>query len=162
MRIDTPNRYIKIANYIEKNKFIQRTLHYADKNPSAFQATSVFILASIIRPSTIMAVPNKTKDGKKDSLYSASRSIITGALDLGTAFAIFMPLNKAIDKAGRVLFNTQNTAYWQNKERCSAFKSLFNRGVKIAILPAMAYFNFAYVKQLSDVISKKIFKGDKK
>ena len=162
MKITTVKNYSKIANYIERNKFIQKTLYYADKNPSAFQAISVFGLASIIRPSTILAIPNKTEDGKKDNLYSASRSIITGTIDLITAFAIFTPLNKAIDSVGRKLYNSKNTVYFENKEGCSAFKSLFNRGFKLAILPIIAYFNFAYVKQLSNIITKKIFKGDNK
>ena len=83
---------IKIANFIEKSKTTQKILRFADSNPSLFNSTVVFGMATILRPSAILFLSGKQDDAKKDSKYSAARSIATGIVDLTFATLIFLPL----------------------------------------------------------------------
>lgn len=145
----------KISNFIEKSPKTQKILRFADHDPSLFNATVVFGLATILRPSTILLTSDKSEDKKQDAIYSAAKSITSGIVDLTTAIAIFIPLNKAIDASTRKLFNNKNiSTYFQNKEACSAWKSIANRGTKILLLPIISYFNFKYVRALVDKMRK--------
>jgi hypothetical protein len=149
--IKTNNFSKKIANFIEKSPKTQKILRFADRNPSLFNATVVFGLATIFRPSTILLTSSKSEDKKQDAIYSSAKSIASGCVDLLSALVIFIPFNKAIDKSTRKLFNNPKiSTYFQNKEACSAWKSLANRGAKIALLPGIAYLNFKYVRTLVD------------
>jgi len=149
-----PNFYQKTAKYINNSPKVQKILHFADANPTLFNSSVVFMLATILRPSAILMMPNKSKDGKKDNLYSSARSIATGFVDLTFASIVFIPINKIIDKSTRVLFEDKNSIYFQEKEMCSAWKSIANRGLKILLLPIMAYLNFKYTKNISEFIIK--------
>lgn len=153
--IKTSNFSKKIANFIEKSSKTQKILRFADKNPSLFNSVCVFGLASVLRPSTILLTSDKSEDKKQDAIYSAAKSITSGFVDLTTSLLIFIPLNKYIDNSTRKLFNNKNIkTYFQNKEACSAWKSISNRCAKIALLPIISYFNFKYVKVLVDKMRK--------
>ena len=155
-QIKSNNFSQKVANFIEKSPKTQKILRFADKNPSLFNSSCVFILATCLRPSTMILTSGKDEDKKQDALYSAAKSITSGFVDLTTSLAIFLPLNKLIDKSTRKLFNNKNiSTYFQNKEACSAWKSIANRGAKIALLPIISYFNFKYVKVLVDKMRNK-------
>lgn len=150
-QIKTNNLSQKVANFIEKSPKTQKILRFADKNPSLFNGVCVFFLASTIRPSTILLTSNKTEDKRQDAIYSAAKSITSGFVDLISSIAIFLPLNNLIDKSTRKLFNDDKVkTYFQNKEACSAWKSIANRSAKIIALPLIAYFNFKYVRTLVD------------
>ena len=146
----------KVANFIEKSPKTQKILRFADHNPALFNSVIVFGLASVLRPSTILLTSSKAEDKKEDAIYSAAKSITSGFVDLTTSLAIFLPLNKIIDSSTRKLFNNKNiSTYFQNKEACSAWKSVANRSAKIALLPIISYFNFKYVKVLVDKMRNK-------
>lgn len=153
--IKTHNFSQKVANFIEKGPKIQKILRFADKNPSLFNSSCVFILASVLRPSTILLTSNKKEDKKQDALYSAAKSITSGFVDIISSLAIFVPLNKYIDSSTRKLFNSPNVkTYFKNKEACSAWKSIANRCSKIMLIPIISYLNFKYVKVLVDKMRK--------
>lgn len=155
MKINSINFPQKVSNFIEKSQKAQKILRFADKNPTLFNSGVVFLLASTIRPSTILLTSDKSHDKKQDSLYSAARSITSGFVDLATSLVIFLPLNSYIDKKTRVLFNDQRIkTYFQNKEACSAWKSISNRCAKILLLPIISYLNFKYVRALVNKMRK--------
>ena len=146
---------VKVVNFIERSKRTQKILMFFDKNPSIANSAYIFILASVLRPSTILLTSDKSEDKKQDAIYSAAKSITSGVVDLVTSIAIFIPFNKAIDASTRKLFNNKNiSTYFQNKEACSTWKSIVNRGTKILILPIISYFNFKYVRTLVDKMRK--------
>lgn len=155
MKINAIKTSQKIANFIEKSPKTQKILRFADKNPSLFNAGIVFGLATVLRPSTILLTRSKNEDNRQDAIYSSAKSIASGCIDLLTALLVFIPLNKYIDKSTRKLFNNKNIkTYFQNKEACSAWKSIANRGCKIAMLPIISYLNFKYVKNIVDKMRK--------
>lgn len=156
MKINSIKFSQKVANFIEKSPKTQKILRFADKNPALFNSICVFGLASGLRPSTILITSDKSKDKREDALYSAARSITSGFVELATSLAIFLPLNKYIDKSTRKLFNNEHIkTYFNNKEACSAWKSIANRGAKILMLPVISYFNFKYVKNIADKMRRK-------
>lgn len=153
----TNNLSKKIANFIEKSPKTQKILRFADQNPALFNSSCVFALASVLRPSTILLTSDKSEDKRQDAIYSSAKSITSGFVDLTTSLAIFLPLNKVIDNSTRKLFNNPKiSTYFQNKEACSAWKSISNRSAKILLLPVISYFNFKYVKVLVDKMRGKL------
>lgn len=150
----------KTANYIEKSPKIQKILRFADKNPSIFGSAIVFTTATTLRPVSILMTSRGSQDQnkKKDSVYSAARSIATGIVDIVFTALFFIPLGKILDKRARNLYNSSNTVYFQNKEACSMYKSILNRGIDILLLPLMAYASFKYLKP----ISKRIYNNEDK
>ena len=145
----------KIANFIKSSPNTQKILKKIDKNPSLFNAIYVATLATTLKPVSILSIPQKTESGKLDAKYAASKNIGTGILDLLVALAIFMPLNKGLDKVGRKLFNEKSSIYFQNKEMCSNYKSVMNRFIKIGTLPLFAYLKFNTIEPLFKIIFKK-------
>ena len=119
-------------------------------------------MATVLRPSAILFSSGKQEDAKRDSRYSAARSIATGIVDLTFATLIFLPLNKIVDKTTRILFNDSKTVFYHQKEACSAWKSIFNRGSKIMFLPLISYLNFKYVKQIAGIFTKNDKQNSKK
>ena len=103
MSIKPINGYDRIAKFIA-SKPMQAIIRCADKNPAIFQSATVFTMSSILRPTAIMATPAKTDEMKKDRLYSASKSIASGVTDLVFSTALFLPLNKGINKVSEKLF----------------------------------------------------------
>lgn len=142
----------KVSNFIEKSPKIQKILLKIDKNPSLFNSAYAAILATTIKPISILALGVNTKDGKEDSKYASAKSISTGILDFLIALAIFVPLNKKLDKKARKLFQKQSTIYYQNKEMCSNYKSVANRVFKIIILPFFAYCKFGVLEDTEKLI----------
>lgn len=155
MKINSIKFSQKVSNFIEKSQKVQKLLKKVDKNPSLFNAIYVATLATTLKPLSILSIPQKTEDGKLDAKYAASKNIGTGILDLLVALAIFMPLNKKLDKVGRNLFNEKNSIYFKNKEMCSNYKSVMNRFIKIGTLPLFAYLKFNMIEPLCKILFKK-------
>ena len=55
-------------------------------------------------------------------------------MDLVATAAIFIPLNKSIEKASLNLYNKGNFFYKGSEEAISQFKSLTNRGIKLLLV----------------------------
>jgi len=156
MRINNikPNIYQRLANKIEKSPRLQNILKKVDSNPSLANGMFVCATAVLLKPTTIMAIPTKDKDSKEDAIYSSAKSIGTGFVDLAIAYLLFVPINKHLDKVGRKIFNEADSVYFHNKERCSAYKSIFNRVAKIALLPIFAWAKFAFITPLAERYKK--------
>lgn len=155
MTINPINNYDRIAKFIS-SKPMQKIIRYADKNPALFQSVTVFTSASLLRPMTIMGTPAKTEDRRKDNLYSASRSFASGVTDLAFSTSLFLPANKAINKLSEKAFNDKNSLMFQDIKTCKMYKNLLNRGLKLAVIPIIAYLNFKYLKNISNFINDKI------
>jgi len=155
LNIKQINIYTKIANKIEKSKNIQSIIKSADSNPALFNSLFVAGIAIAIRPSTILLTPSKDSESKKDKVYACSHSIATGLVDLVSAFAIFIPLNKYLDKVSNKLKDSKNSIYYQNNKICDSYKSLSNRFIKISLLPLFAFLKFVAVKPIADRIKSR-------
>ena len=141
-----------IAGCINNHRGVQKVLHKIGKNPAMFSAVASFGLASIIRPAVLDKMPFKNESDKKCSKASA---IMTGALELATTAAIFIPLNKSIEKAGSALLNSKSPLYAGNKDTVTQFKSVMNRGAKFLFLLPMALVQMSAIKPLVKRMTQK-------
>lgn len=137
-----------VSNFISNSKSAQKVLKGVSKNPAVYTAASAFVFASIMRPTLIGVLPFKDK---KDKQYSQASAIASGFVDLAATTALFIPLNKKIEKA-----STQLTGdVFQNSKSVEQFKSLTNRGLKIMALIPISLARFSLVKPLVNSLFNK-------
>ena len=116
-----------------------------------FSAVASFALASVVRPAILDKMPFKNDKDRKCSKASA---ISSGISDLVTTAAIFIPLNKGIEKAGEALLNSKGTFYSGNKDAVTQFNSITNRGFKLLFLVPIALIRMSMVKPLINKMSE--------
>ena len=141
-----------IAGCINNHRGVQKTLEKIGNNPAIFSAVASFGLASVLRPMALDKLPFKNERDRKCSKASA---ISAGAMDLLATTAIFIPLNKGIEKASQTLLNSKNTFYSGNKDAVTQFKSITNRGFNLFLLVPLAFARMALVKPLINKMSEK-------
>lgn len=86
---EKPHRFFKFG-------FLKSIFTGAAENPAVFNAGYAALLACIIRPSTLIALPSKKH--KDDQKYAASHSIASGLIGLFASFIISNPISKAVKK----------------------------------------------------------------
>ena len=141
-----------IAGCINNHRGVQKVLCGIGKNPAIFSAVASFGLASILRPAILDKMPFKNDKDKKCSKASA---ISSGVSDLVTTAAIFIPLNKGIEKAGEALLKSKYNFYADNKEAVAQFSSITNRGFKLLFLVPIALARMSMIKPLMKKMSEK-------
>ena len=135
----------KVANFINNSKTAQKVLKGVNKNPAIYNAASAFVFASVMRPIAIGAMPFKEK---KDKQYSQASAIAAGVVDLAATAAIFIPLNKSINKASTKLTGD----VFQNSKAVDQFKSVTNRGLKALALIPISLTRFKIVRPIVDFL----------
>lgn len=133
----------RIAGFINKSKAAQAVLRGVNNNPAVFSAVMSFGLASLLRPAIIGCFNFKDK---KDKRYSQASAIAAGLIELGATVALFIPLNKAIAKTSKALYESKGSFYHENKLALRQFKSVTNRGAKLLALIPMSLARFSLVK----------------
>ena len=141
----------RMAGWINRSEFAQRTLRGINKNPAVFSAITSFGLASILRPMTIGLLPFKNDKDKKCSQASA---VSAGLTELAATAAIFIPLNKVIENVSKSLYSSKGTFYTNNHIALRQFKSVTNRGFKLLALIPLSMMRFSLVKPLMNKIFK--------
>ena len=140
-----------IADWIGKSQRTQTVLRHVNKNPAVFSAVVSFGLASILRPLAIGVLPFKNDKDKKCSQASA---ISAGLIELASTIAIFIPLNKSIEKVSKSLYKNKGTFYEGNNLALRQFKSVTNRGAKMLFIIPMSLARFALIKPLLNSVFK--------
>ncbi len=135
------NIHKKLANYIHRNKKSQKFLQKVEANTGLYSGIFAFIVGATLKPTTIFFVTKDKEDGK----YAIARSISTALADVALAVAIFVPLKRGLDKSAKRLYNSVGTAYYQNPDACSRFKSISNRIFKIMFTPFFAMAKFSLI-----------------
>ena len=141
----------KVAKWINGSPRVQKALKKVNKNPAVFSAVAAFGLASIIRPAAIGVLPFKNDKDKKCSQASA---VSAGLIELASTVAIFVPLNKSIEKVSKSLYKSKGTFYENNNLALRQFKSVTNRAAKLAFIVPMSLARFALIKPLMDTVFK--------
>ena len=140
-----------IADWIGRSRRAQGVLRQINRNPAIFSAVVSFGLASMLRPAAIGVLPFKNSKDKKCSQASA---VSAGLIELIASIAIFIPLNKTIEKTSKSLYNSKGTFYTGNNLALRQFKSVTNRGAKMLFIIPMSLARFALVKPLMNTIFK--------
>lgn len=154
MKVDPSgkDRFAKrIANWINNSKGAQRVLRGINKNPAVFSAVAAFGFAALLRPAAIGLLPFANDKDKKCSQASA---VAAGLTELAATAAIFVPLNKCIEKASKSLYRSRGTFYEGNNIALRQFKSVTNRGFKLLFLAPITLLRFSLVKPLMNKLFK--------
>ena len=133
----------KIAAFINGSKTTQKILRGINRNPAVFAAVASFGFASVLRPAIIGCF---NFNDKKDKKYSQASAVAAGLMELAATVALFIPLNKAIDKASRALYNTKGSFFEGNNMALRQFKSVSNRSIKLLALVPISMARFALIK----------------
>ena len=141
----------KVAKWINNSPRVQKTLAKINKNPAVFSAVTAFGLASVLRPLSIGVLPFKNDKDKKCSQASA---VSAGLIELASTAAIFVPLNKSIEKVSKSLYKSKGTFYEGNNLALRQFKSVTNRAAKLAFIIPMSLARFALIKPLLNSVFK--------
>lgn len=140
-----------IAGFINKSERTQKVLKGINRNPAVFGAATSFIVASIFRPLAIGILPFKNSNDKRTSQASA---VSAGIIELAATTAVFLPLNKSIEKSSKSLYKSTRTFYEGNNIALRQFKSVTNRIFKILFLLPMSMARFSLVKPLTNHLFK--------
>lgn len=141
-----------IANNINKSQKTQKILENINRNNALYSGIISFGLAGVLRPLAIGLFPFKDKKDKQVSQISA---LSAGLVELGFTTAIFIPLNKCIEKASKNLYNTKGSFFEGNNVALRSFKSSMNRSCSLLALAPMSLLRFGLIKPIMDTINSK-------
>lgn len=128
---------------------LHRASIVANRNPNLLEAFCAFIVATTLRPLTILALPNTEKGEKskkeyeEDKKYAAAHSISSGVVGLGVAFALFNPIKDSINRVTDKIKSQQaqgvtEAAQKLLKSKTDAFGKITNQTIKIMSSPLQA------------------------
>jgi hypothetical protein len=144
---------IRVSEFIIKNKTAQNVFKQASLRPALTHSLIVCSMATTIKPLSIMA----TKSNAEDKKYSAVKSAVDGLIDVGFTGAIFLPISKALDEVKDKLLKNENLIYSKSPKTLDGLKLVFDRGLRLAVVPLKIGITLAVLPKVVD----SIFKRDK-
>lgn len=139
-----------IANYINRSKGAQKVLRNISDNPGLYTTVAAVVVGTTARPALTLAItPNK-----KDGVYSAASSIASSMMELIGGFLMLKPLQKAIDKSSKELYNSKDSFFFQNKEYLRGYKQAASRIYKTFTFPITSAVRFAMVPVIAVGLAK--------
>jgi hypothetical protein len=132
----------QLSNLIVKNKFLQKSLEFTDKNPGLVTGVTAFGLSTTIKPATIMLMPTN----KEDCKYTAAKCVADGFVDLAFSYAIFTPLSKGINMAYDKL--VKDKVLKKSNSTKKAVKTIYNRGGRVFLAPLKILITLALVPKV--------------
>lgn len=139
-----------VANYINKSPKTQKVLQSCSKNPALFFATSSFIIQTTARPALTLAITPDKNDGK----FGACSSISSAIVEMIGSYAIFKPMNKAIENSSKQLYNTKDSMFYENPLLLRKFKSVTNRFAKIPPTLLTSLVRFSLIGPIAILLAK--------
>ena len=150
--------YTKIANFINNSPKTQKVLRSCSKNPALFFSTASFVIQTTARPALTLAV---TKD-KDDAKFGACSSISSAIVEMVGSYAIFKPMNKAIENSSKELYKTKGSMFFENPMLLRKYKSVTNRIAKIPPTLLTSLLRFSLIAPTAVLLAKfGIVKGNK-
>ena len=150
--------YAKIANFINNSPKTQKILRSCSKNPALFFSTASFVIQTTARPALTLAI---TED-KDDGIYGACSSISSAIVEMVGSYAIFKPMNKAIENSSKELYKTKGSMFFENPMLLRKYKSVTNRIAKIPPTLLTSLLRFSLIAPTAVLLAKfGIVKGNK-
>ena len=150
--------YAKIANFINNSTKTQKVLRSCSKNPALFFSTASFVIQTTARPALTLAV---TPD-RDDAIYACCSSISSAIVEMVGSYAIFKPMNKAIENSSKELYKTKGSMFYENPMLLRKYKSITNRIAKIPPTLLTSLLRFSLIAPTAVLLAKfGIVKGNK-
>ena len=150
--------YTKIANFINNSPKTQKVLRSCSKNPALFFSTASFVIQTTVRPALTLAVTPDRDDAK----FGACSSISSAIVEMVGSYAIFKPMNKAIENSSKELYKTKGSMFFENPMLLRKYKSVTNRIAKIPPTLLTSLLRFSLIAPTAVLLAKfGIVKGNK-
>lgn len=124
----------KVIDKFLTSKGGKKILGFASINPTFFSLALMTMLATTLRPATIMVVPGAKKEDKE---YAAAKSIISSTITLITQGLIFYPFGKMMERIGEKAKNAPKSTkfpYPIKTPKFEAFNYFVNNGLAFFIM----------------------------
>ena len=86
------------------SKAFEKVAEFAGKNPATFNAASSLIMAGVLRPAAIMALPAKDEQEQKNKGIAAAHAIASGVIGFAITSTVMKPISAGL---GKVMGNTE-------------------------------------------------------
>ena len=150
--------YAKIANFINNSPKTQKVLRSCSKNPALFFSTASFVIQTTARPALTLAVTPY----RDDAIYACCSSISSAIVEMVGSYAIFKPMNKAIENSSKELYKTKGSMFFENPMLLRKYKSVTNRIAKIPPTLLTSLLRFSLIAPTAVLLAKfGIVKGNK-
>lgn len=85
-------------------KSFQKIAKFAGDNAIGFNAATALVMAGILRPAAVMALPAKDEKTQKNKVNAAAHAIASGVIGFAITMAVTAPLKKGLNN----IFNEKN------------------------------------------------------
>lgn len=90
-------KFRKVINLFYKNEKTKKALDFINKQNLIFDAGFALILTCLLRPASIMMIPENKKN-KDDKIYASAHSIASGIIGFGISNVLFYPLSEGLNR----------------------------------------------------------------
>ena len=91
-------------NGLLDSKAFEKVAEFAGKNTATFNAASSLIMAGVLRPAAIMALPAKDEQEQKNKGIAAAHAIASGVIGFAITSTVMKPISAGL---GKVMGDTQ-------------------------------------------------------
>ncbi len=92
------NKGMSLGQKIMKSDFFAKSMGMINDHNIASSAFMALILAGILRPATILSLPGKEEQSKKDKLFAAGHAMASGIIGFVASVILTSPLDAAVKK----------------------------------------------------------------
>ena len=80
------------------SKAFEKVAEFAGSNPATFNAASSLIMAGVLRPAAIMALPAKDEQEQKNKGIAAAHAIASGVIGFAITSTVMKPISAGLNK----------------------------------------------------------------
>lgn len=142
------------------SKAFEKVAEFAGKNSATFNAASSLIMAGVLRPAAIMALPAKNENDQKNKGNAAAHAIASAVIGFAITSVVMKPISKGL---GKVMGDTEKYLPKLHEKMKSnpAFEKNVNKVLSFGPDILLAVPRALLTSKLSGVINKALF-GKKK
>jgi len=142
------------------SKAFEKVAEFAGKNSATFNAASSLVMAGVLRPAAIMALPAKNENDQKNKGNAAAHAIASAVIGFAITSVVMKPISKGL---GKVMGDTEKYLPKLHEKMKSnpAFEKNVNKVLSFGPDIILAVPRALLTSKLSGVINKALF-GKKK
>lgn len=142
------------------SKAFEKVAEFAGKNSATFNAASSLIMAGVLRPAAIMALPAKNENDQKNKGNAAAHAIASAVIGFAITSVVMKPISKGL---GKVMGDTEKYLPKLHEKMKSnpAFEKNVNKVLSFGPDILLAVPRALLTSKLSGVVNKALF-GKKK
>ena len=142
------------------SKAFEKVAEFAGKNSATFNAASSLVMAGVLRPAAIMALPAKNENDQKNKGNAAAHAIASAVIGFAITSVVMKPISAGLQK---VMGNTEKylPKMHEKMKANPAFEKNVNKVLSFGPDILLAVPRALLTSKLSGVVNKALF-GKKK